>query len=129
MGPRVRPRSPRPNVTRAVGRELLARCRRTGGEALLGDKGYAARECAGVARQLDAAIVCPRLFTMMGALQSARRRRHLSIPRIALVIRNLAGVSKRSSAGCPNRPSADLRLGSPIGFSLFQKSPTWTVLA
>ena len=66
MGPRVRPRSPRPNVTRSVGRELLARCRRTGGEALLGDKGYAARECAGVARQLDAAIVCPRLFTMMG---------------------------------------------------------------
>jgi hypothetical protein len=37
-------------VTRAVGRELLARCRRTGGEALLGDKGYAARERAGAAR-------------------------------------------------------------------------------
>jgi hypothetical protein len=50
MGPRVRPRSPRPSVTRAVGRELLARCRRTGGEALLGDKGYAARERAGAAR-------------------------------------------------------------------------------
>ena len=81
-------------MARAVGRELLARCRRTGGEALLGNNGYAARERAGVARQLDAAIACSRLFTMTGALQSAGRRRHLSIPRIALVIRNLAGVSK-----------------------------------
>jgi len=63
-------------------------------EALLGNNGYAARERAGVARQLDAAIACSRLFTMTGALQSAGRRRHLSIPRIALVIRNLAGVSK-----------------------------------
>jgi hypothetical protein len=124
----VRPRSPRPHVARAVGRELLARCRRTGGEALLSDKGYAARECAGVARQLDALIVCPRLFNMMGALQSARRRRHLSIPRIALVIRDRVGVSKRPSAGCPSCASARLEVRSLSDVSLFQNSPTWVTL-
>jgi hypothetical protein len=40
--------------------ELLARCRRTGGEILLGDRGDAGREFAHAVRQLDATIVRPR---------------------------------------------------------------------
>jgi hypothetical protein len=39
---------------------LLARCRRRGGEILLGDKGYAGRAFAQAVRDLDATIVRPR---------------------------------------------------------------------
>jgi Transposase DDE domain len=45
---------------REVGLELLARCRRGGGETLLGDKGYAGREFAQGVSDLDATIVRPR---------------------------------------------------------------------
>ena len=45
---------------REVGLVLLERCRRHGGETLLGDKGYAGREFAAAAAQLDATIVRPR---------------------------------------------------------------------
>jgi hypothetical protein len=45
---------------REVGLELLARCRRAGGETLLGDKGYAGREFAQAVSELDATIVRPR---------------------------------------------------------------------
>jgi hypothetical protein len=43
-----------------VGLELLARCVRTGGETLLGDKGYAGRDIRRSVRRLDATIVRPR---------------------------------------------------------------------
>jgi hypothetical protein len=45
---------------RAVALLLLDRCRRHGGETLLGDKGYAGREFAAAVRQRDATIVRPR---------------------------------------------------------------------
>jgi hypothetical protein len=45
---------------RDVGLELLARCRRGGGEILLGDKGYAGREFAHAVSELDATIIRPR---------------------------------------------------------------------
>ncbi len=45
---------------REVGLELLARCRRSGGETLLGDKGYAGREFAQAVSDLDATLVRPR---------------------------------------------------------------------
>ena len=45
---------------RIVGLELLARCRRAGGETLLGDTGYAGRDFAHAVNQLDATIVRPR---------------------------------------------------------------------
>ena len=45
---------------RAVGLELLARCRRTGGETLLADKGYAGRDFARAVREMGATIVRPR---------------------------------------------------------------------
>jgi hypothetical protein len=45
---------------RAVGLELLGRCRRSGGETLLGDKGYAGRVFANAVRELDATIMRPR---------------------------------------------------------------------
>jgi hypothetical protein len=45
---------------RDVGLMLLERCRRRGGETLLGDKGYAGREFAAAVSQLDATIVRPR---------------------------------------------------------------------
>jgi hypothetical protein len=45
---------------REVGLELLARCPRTGGETLLGDKGYAGRDFACAVSELDATIVRPR---------------------------------------------------------------------
>ncbi len=45
---------------RVVGLELLARCERSGGETLLGDKGYAGREFANAVSQLDAKILRPR---------------------------------------------------------------------
>jgi hypothetical protein len=44
---------------RHVALELLARCRRQGGETLLGDKGYAGRDFAQAVRDLDATIVRP----------------------------------------------------------------------
>jgi hypothetical protein len=44
---------------REVGLELLARCRRVGGETLIGDKGYAGRDFAAAVSALDAAIVRP----------------------------------------------------------------------
>ena len=43
-----------------VGLELLARCRHSGGETLLGDKGYAGRAFARAVSQLGATIVRPR---------------------------------------------------------------------
>jgi len=43
-----------------VGLVLLERCRRQGGETLLGDKGYAGREFALKVSGLDATIVRPR---------------------------------------------------------------------
>jgi len=45
---------------REVGLELLARCHRSGGEMLIGDKGYAGRDFACAVSQLDARIVRPR---------------------------------------------------------------------
>jgi hypothetical protein len=45
---------------RAVALVLLERCRRRGGETLLGDKGYAGREFAAAVSELDATIVRPR---------------------------------------------------------------------
>jgi len=45
---------------REVGLVLLERCRRHGGEILLGDKGYAGREFALKVGELDATIVRPR---------------------------------------------------------------------
>jgi DDE family transposase len=45
---------------REVGLVLLERCRRRGGETLLGDKGYAGREFAAAVAQRDATIVRPR---------------------------------------------------------------------
>jgi hypothetical protein len=45
---------------REVGLELLARCDRTGGETLLGDKGYAGHEFAFKASELGATIIRPR---------------------------------------------------------------------
>ncbi|MGI8801726.1 MAG: IS982 family transposase [Solirubrobacteraceae bacterium] len=45
---------------REVGLKLLARCRRQGGETLLGDKGYAGRDFANAVSDLDATIVRPR---------------------------------------------------------------------
>lgn len=44
---------------REVGVELLRRCPRTGGETLLGDKGYAGRAFAAAVTDLDATIVRP----------------------------------------------------------------------
>jgi len=45
---------------REVGLELLARCERSGGETLLGDKGYAGRDFANAVSEMDATIVRPR---------------------------------------------------------------------
>jgi hypothetical protein len=45
---------------REIGLQMLARCRRQGGETLLGDKGYAGREFATAVSELDATIVRPR---------------------------------------------------------------------
>jgi hypothetical protein len=45
---------------RDVALVLLERCRRRGGETLLGDKGYAGREFAAAVSELDATIVRPR---------------------------------------------------------------------
>ena len=45
---------------REVGLQLLQRCHRTGGETLLGDKGYAGRAFAEAVSKLDATIVRPR---------------------------------------------------------------------
>jgi transposase len=45
---------------RQVALELLARCRRQGGETLLGDKGYAGRDFAQAVHDMDAKIVRPR---------------------------------------------------------------------
>jgi hypothetical protein len=45
---------------REVGLVLLERCRRRGGETLLGDKGYAGREFATSVAALDATVVRPR---------------------------------------------------------------------
>jgi transposase len=45
---------------REVGLELLERCRRTGGEALLADKGYAGREFAQAVADREATVVRPR---------------------------------------------------------------------
>jgi hypothetical protein len=45
---------------RHVGLTLLQRCRRHGGETLLGDKGYAGREFAAAVSQHDASFVRPR---------------------------------------------------------------------
>ena len=45
---------------REVGLELLARCRRRGGETLLGDKGYAGREFAREVEALGATFVRPK---------------------------------------------------------------------
>jgi hypothetical protein len=44
---------------REVGIELLERAERTGGEIVIGDKGYAGRAFAAAARELDATIVRP----------------------------------------------------------------------
>ncbi len=44
---------------REVGLKLLARCRRQGGEILLGDKGYAGRQFAKAVSELDATLVRP----------------------------------------------------------------------
>ena len=45
---------------REVALELLARCRRAGGETVLGDKGYAGRDFATSVSELDATITRPR---------------------------------------------------------------------
>ena len=45
---------------REVALELLARCRRAGGETVLGDKGYAGRDFATSVSELDATIMRPR---------------------------------------------------------------------
>jgi hypothetical protein len=45
---------------RDIGLVLLARCQRRGGETLLADKGYAGRDFAAAASQLDATIIRPR---------------------------------------------------------------------
>jgi hypothetical protein len=45
---------------REIGLVLLDRCRRAGGETLLGDKGYAGREFAAQVKLLDATFVRPR---------------------------------------------------------------------
>ena len=45
---------------REVGLELLGRCRRSGGEMLVGDTGYAGRAFARAVGELDATIVRPR---------------------------------------------------------------------
>jgi hypothetical protein len=45
---------------REVGLELLASCRREGGEILLADKGYAGREFAAAVQELQATVVRPK---------------------------------------------------------------------
>jgi len=45
---------------REVGLELLGRCHRSGGETLLGDKGYAGRAFARAVSEMDATITRPR---------------------------------------------------------------------
>jgi Transposase DDE domain len=45
---------------REVALKLLERCRRHGGETLIGDKGYAGREFASQVSELDATIIRPR---------------------------------------------------------------------
>jgi Transposase DDE domain len=45
---------------REVAIKLLARCRRPGGETLIGDKGYAGRQFASEVSELDATILRPR---------------------------------------------------------------------
>src|SRR5271154_1105204 len=45
---------------REVALELLDRCQRTGGETIIGDKGYAGRDFAAAVSQRDATIVRPR---------------------------------------------------------------------
>jgi hypothetical protein len=45
---------------REIGLQMLTRCRRQGGETLLGDKGYAGRAFALAVSELDATIVRPR---------------------------------------------------------------------
>jgi Transposase DDE domain len=45
---------------REVAIKLLARCRRAGGETLIGDKGYAGRQFASEVSELDATILRPR---------------------------------------------------------------------
>lgn len=45
---------------RKIALQLLERCRRHGGEVLLGDKGYAGREFAQSVSELDATILRPR---------------------------------------------------------------------
>ena len=45
---------------RDVALQLLARCKRDGGEILLGDKGYAGRAFANAVKDMDATIVRPR---------------------------------------------------------------------
>jgi hypothetical protein len=44
---------------RDIATELLARCRRAGGETVIGDKGYVSREFAATVRALDAHILRP----------------------------------------------------------------------
>jgi hypothetical protein len=51
---------------REIGLVLLDRCRRTGGETLLGDKGYAGREFAAAVTQRDATLVRPRRKDELG---------------------------------------------------------------
>jgi Transposase DDE domain len=52
---------------RAVGLELLARCPRTGGETLVGDKGYAGRQFANAVSEMDVRIMRPRRADESGA--------------------------------------------------------------
>jgi hypothetical protein len=44
---------------RDIATELLARCRRAGGETVIGDKGYVSREFAATVTALDAHIIRP----------------------------------------------------------------------
>jgi Transposase DDE domain len=46
---------------REVALKLLARCRRRGGETIIGDKGYAGKEFAQAVSELDATIIRPKL--------------------------------------------------------------------
>jgi len=58
---------------REVGLVLLARCRRHGGETLIGDKGYAGREFAAQVARLDATIIRPRRKENPAAARTSHR--------------------------------------------------------
>ncbi len=96
---------------RKIALQLLERCRRHGGEVLLGDKGYAGREFAQSVSELDATILRPRRRDEPG------RRPHLAPIRNASS--RSSGPAKTSSpsnvtahAPCPDSENASCNASS-----------------